>query len=62
MSKTYKQRRNSFDDDYEYGENSFRKKNKPVDKWKIERRRQTRKDNHIDDKNYYGDEYNENFI
>jgi hypothetical protein len=62
MSKTYKNKRKSFDDDYEYGESSFRKKNKPLDKWKIERRKQTRKDNMIDDKNYYGSSYDENYI
>jgi|APGre2960657404_1045060.scaffolds.fasta_scaffold03772_7 hypothetical protein len=49
MSKTFKKNRTKFDDDYlDYNDESNRNKDKQ--KWKIERRKQSRRDNMISDK------------
>jgi len=49
MSKTFKKNRTKFDDDYlDYNDESNRNRDKQ--KWKIERRKQSRKDNMISDK------------
>ena len=49
MSKTFKKNRTKFDDDYlDYNDESNRNRDKQ--KWKIERRKQSRRDNMISDK------------
>lgn len=60
MSKTYKNNRSRFDDDFDYSDFN-RERNKKNDSWKIERRRAIRRDNIIDDK-IVDEDRNENFI
>lgn len=60
MSKTYKNNRSKFDDDFDYYNHS-KENAKKKDNWKIERRKAVRQDNIISDK-IIDEDRNENYI
>lgn len=60
MSKTYKNNRSKFDDDFDYYDYS-KENSKKKDNWKIERRKAVRQDNIISDK-VIDEDRNENYI